>query len=111
LWGDPDQDHGPSNRRRGRCDGRGNGSVLIGRGGGRHHKRLGQIAKRLFAARAQPPCDLLVKCLGLVLAMHLDTVLSHCDRDVAYGFLPMCVDEIQCYTPSDQAITGQIDFS
>jgi arginine deiminase len=42
-------------------------------------------------------------------AMHLDTVFSHCDRDVATAFLEVC-DQIECYSlrPGDNA--GKIDF-
>ena len=41
--------------------------------------------------------------------MHLDTVFSHCERDVATAFVEVC-DQIQCYSlrPGDSA--DQIDF-
>lgn len=107
-WGDPDQDHGPATAEGGDVMAWGNGSVLIGMGERTSPQAVGQIAKRLFE---QGAATRVIACQmpRSRSAMHLDTVFSHCDRDVVTAFTDVC-DEIQCYTlrPGDHA--GQIDF-
>ena len=41
--------------------------------------------------------------------MHLDTVFSHCDRDVVTAFIEVC-DEIQCYSLRPGDNENDIDF-
>jgi len=107
-WGDPDQDHGPATVEGGDAMPWGNGSVLIGMGERTTPQAVGQIAKALFENEA---AERVVACQmpRSRAAMHLDTVFSHCDREVATAFVEVC-DEIQCYSlrPGDNA--GEIDF-
>jgi arginine deiminase len=107
-WGDPDVDHGPATVEGGDVMPWGNGSVLIGMGERTSPQAVGQIAKSLFengAATRVVACQMPQSRA----AMHLDTVFSHCDRDVVTAYLDVC-DDIQCYSlrPGDNA--GQIDF-
>ena len=107
-WGDPDVDHGPATVEGGDVMPWGNGSVLIGMGERTSPQAVGQIAKSLFESGA---ATRVVACQmpRSRAAMHLDTVFSHCDRDVVTAYLDVC-DDIQCYSlrPGDNA--GQIDF-
>ena len=107
-WGDPDVDHGPATVEGGDVMPWGNGSVLIGMGERTSPQAVGQIAKSLFESGA---ATRVVACQmpQSRAAMHLDTVFSHCDRDVVTAYLDVC-DDIQCYSlrPGDNA--GQIDF-
>lgn len=107
-WGDPDVDHGPATVEGGDVMPWGKGSVLIGMGERTTSQAVGQIAKSLFANGA---AERVVACQmpRSRAAMHLDTVFSHCDRDVATAYLDVC-NEIECYSlrPGDKE--GEIDF-
>ena len=107
-WGDPDTDHGPATLEGGDVMPWGNGTVLIGMGERTSPQAVGQVARALFrgeAAQRVIACQLPRSRS----AMHLDTVFSHCERDVATAFVEVC-DQIQCYSlrPGDSA--DQIDF-
>lgn len=95
-WGDPDTDHGPATLEGGDVMPWGNGTVLIGMGERTSPQAVGQVARALFkngAATRVIACQM----PRARSAMHLDTVFSHCDRDVATAFVEVC-DQIQCYT-------------
>jgi arginine deiminase len=100
-WGNPDEDHGHATAEGGDVMPLGNGCVLIGMGERTSPQAVGQIAKRLFAEGA---ATRVIACQmpRSRSAMHLDTVFSHVDRDVATAFVEVC-DQIQCYSlrPSD----------
>lgn len=106
-WGDPDQDHGAATVEGGDVMPIGHGAVLIGMGERTTPQAVGQIARSLFdkqAATRVVACQM-PKARS---AMHLDTVFSLCDRDLATAYKEVC-DEIVCYSlrPGDQA--GGID--
>ncbi|MFG5380075.1 arginine deiminase [Yoonia sp. R2-816] len=107
-WGDPDKDHGAATVEGGDVMPWGNGSVLIGMGERTSPQAVGQIARALFAKGA---AERVVACQmpKSRAAMHLDTVFSHCDRDVATAFVEVC-DEIKCISlrPGDKE--GTLDF-
>jgi arginine deiminase len=100
-WGNPDEDHGHATAEGGDVMPLGNGCVLIGMGERTSPQAVSQIAKRLFAEGA---ATRVIACQmpRSRSAMHLDTVFSHVDRDVATAFVEVC-DQIQCYSlrPSD----------
>jgi len=95
-WGDPDTDHGPATLEGGDVMPWGNGTVLIGMGERTSPQAVGQVARALFNNEAATQ---VIACQmpRARSAMHLDTVFSHCDRDVATAFVEVC-DQIQCYT-------------
>lgn len=66
----------------------GKGTVLVGMGERSSRQAIGQVAQRLFVAGAADR----VIVAGLPrtrAAMHLDTVLTFCDRDVLTAFAPV----------------------
>lgn len=106
-WGDPDQDHGVASLEGGDVMPLGHGVVLVGMGERTSPQGVSQLARRLFESggarhvlAAQIP-----KSRG---AMHLDTVFSFCDRDLATIF-PEVVDAIRVHSlrPGQQA--GALD--
>jgi arginine deiminase len=106
-WGDPDKDHGVASLEGGDLMPLGQGVVLIGMGERTSPQGVSQLARSLFAEggathvlAAQIP-----KSRG---AMHLDTVFSFCDRDLATIF-PEVVDAIRVHSlrPGQQA--GAVD--
>ncbi len=106
-WGDPDQDHGVASLEGGDVMPLGHGVVLVGMGERTSPQGVSQLARRLFESggarhvlAAQIP-----KSRG---AMHLDTVFSFCDRDLATIF-PEVVDAIRVHSlrPGKQA--GDVD--
>ncbi len=107
-WGDPDKDHGLATLEGGDVMPWGNGSVLIGMGERTSPQAVGQVARALFA---QGAAERVVACQmpKSRAAMHLDTVFSHCDREVATAFVEVC-DEIKCISlrPGDKE--GSLDF-
>ena len=95
-WGDPDQDHGLATIEGGDVMPLGNGIVLIGMGERSSPQGVSQLARNLFehcgidrVIAAQIP-----KSRG---AMHMDTVFSFCDVDLATIF-PEMVDAIRVHT-------------
>lgn len=107
-WGDPDVDHGLATLEGGDVMPLGNGAVLIGMGERTTPQAVGQVARSLFnhgAAQRVVACQMPRSRA----AMHLDTVFSLCDRDLATAYKAVC-DEIVCYSlrPGDKE--GEIDF-
>ena len=106
-WGDPDKDHGLASLEGGDLMPLGRGVVLIGMGERTSPQGVSQLARSLFAAggathvlAAQIP-----KSRG---AMHMDTVFSFCDRDLATIF-PEMVDSIRVHSLRPGKKTGTLD--
>lgn len=108
-WGDPDQDFGPSTLEGGDVMPVGNGTVLVGMGERSTPQAVGQLAAALFKGQA---ATRVVACQmpRARATMHLDTVFTLCDRDVANVFLELC-SQIKCYSlrPGDRE--GDIDYT
>lgn len=107
-WGDPDTNHGPATLEGGDVMPWGDGTVLIGMGERTSPQAVGQVARSLFQN------DVATRVVACQMprsrsSMHLDTVFTHCDRDVATAFVEVC-DQIQCYSlrPGDKP--NEIDF-
>tara|TARA_R110000850_G_scaffold250719_5_gene375885 strand:+ start:603 stop:1832 length:1230 start_codon:yes stop_codon:yes gene_type:complete len=107
-WGDPDTDQGPATLEGGDVMPWGDGTVLIGMGERTSPQAVGQVARSLFQN------DVATRVVACQMprsrsSMHLDTVFTHCDRDVATAFVEVC-DQIQCYSlrPGDKP--NEIDF-
>jgi arginine deiminase len=107
-WGDSDTDHGPATLEGGDVMPWGNGTVLIGMGERTSPQAVGQVARSLFqngAATRVVACQMPRSRSS----MHLDTVFTHCDRDVATAFVEVC-DQIQCYSLRPDDKPNMIDF-
>ncbi|EJC81061.1 arginine deiminase [Rhizobium leguminosarum bv. trifolii WSM2297] len=95
-WGDSDQQFANASMEGGDVMPIGNGTVLIGMGERTTYQAVGQVAQALFRSKAA------TRVIGCLMpksraAMHLDTVFSFCDRDVATLFAEV-VDQIRCYS-------------
>ncbi len=108
VWmGDPDQDHGLASLEGGDvmplCD----GVVLVGMGERTSPQGVCQLARNLFAAGAATHvlAAQIPKSRG---AMHLDTVFSFCDRDLATIF-PEMVDAIRVHSLRPGPHGGTLD--
>lgn len=93
-WGDPDADHGAATLEGGDVMPIGNDTVLIGMGERSSPQAVGQVASSLFRHHA---AERVVACQmpKSRAAMHLDTVFTLCDRDVATSFVEVA-ERIQC---------------
>jgi len=101
-WGDPEKDWGLATFEGGDVMPVGNGVVLIGMSEGTSRQAISQVAAALFEQGAAE----LVIAAGmpkLRAAMHLDTVFTFADRDVATAYRDI-VDGIQPFSirPSDK---------
>jgi arginine deiminase len=101
-WGDPEKDWGLATFEGGDVMPIGNGVVLVGMSERTSRQAISQVASALFAAGAAEQ----VVAAGmpkLRAAMHLDTVFTFADRDIATAYLDI-VDGIQPFTirPSDK---------
>ncbi|WP_291378684.1 arginine deiminase [Demequina sp.] len=103
-WGDPELDHGLATLEGGDVMPIGHGTVLIGMSERSSRQAITQIAFELFAAGAAEHV-IVAKLPKLRTAMHLDTVFTLADRDVATVF-PGIVDDIETYSlrPADAPI-------
>jgi arginine deiminase len=93
-WGDPDTDHGAATLEGGDVMPVGNGNVLIGMGERSTPQAVGQVASSLFrngGAERVVACQM-PKSRA---AMHLDTVFTLCNHDVATSFVEVA-EQIQC---------------
>ena len=106
-WGDPDVDHGLASLEGGDVMPLGQGVVLVGMGERSSPQGVSQLARSLFASggathvlAAQIP-----KSRG---AMHMDTVFSFCDRDLATLF-PETVDAIRVHSLRPGRREGTLD--
>jgi arginine deiminase len=95
-WGDPDRDHGAATCEGGDVMPVGNGTVLIGMGERTTPHAVGQIARALFA---QGGAERVIACQlpRARASMHLDTVLTFCDRDLVTIFAEV-VDNSRAYS-------------
>ena len=107
-WGDVDSDYASATLEGGDVMPIGNGCVLIGMGERSTPQAVGQVAQALFANEA---AEIVIACQmpKSRSAMHLDTVFTLLDRDVATSFIEVA-EQITCYSlrPGDQP--GEIDF-
>ncbi len=106
-WGDPDQDHGMASLEGGDVMPLGKGVVLIGMGERSSPQGVSQLARKLFASggathvlAAQIP-----KSRG---AMHMDTVFSFCNHDLATVF-PEMVDAVRVRSLRPGKQEGSLD--
>ena len=106
-WGDPDTDHGLATVEGGDVMPIGKGVVLIGMGERSSPQGVSQLARSLFAqgAATHVLAAQLPKSRG---AMHLDTVFSFCDRDLATIF-PDVVDGIRTHSLRPGTGEGELD--
>jgi arginine deiminase len=109
VWfGDPDADHGAATVEGGDVMPIGNGVVLVGMGERTSVQAVCQIARALFAKGA---AERVVACVfpKSRAAMHLDTVFTLCDRDVANVY-PGGVEQIRPFSfrPGDRPDTLDI---
>lgn len=106
-WGDPDVDHGLASLEGGDVMPLTKDVVLVGMGERSSPQGVSQLARQLFAhggatrvLAAQIP-----KSRG---AMHMDTVFSFCDRDLATLF-PEVVDAVRVHSLRPGRRDGQLD--
>lgn len=95
-WGDSDENFANASVEGGDVMPIGKGIVLIGMGERTTHQAVGQVARELFRNKAA------TRVIGCLMpksraAMHLDTVFSFCDRDLATAFEDV-VSQIRCYS-------------
>jgi arginine deiminase len=108
VWmGDPDQDHGLASLEGGDVMPLSAGVVLVGMGERTSPQGVCQLARSLFAAGAatQVLAAQIPKSRG---AMHMDTVFSFCDRDLATIF-PEMVDAIRVHSLRPGERSGSLD--
>jgi len=106
-WGDPDQDHGLASLEGGDVMSLAPGVVLVGMGERSSPQGVSQLARRLFATGAATHvlAAQIPKSRG---AMHMDTVFSLCDRDLATVF-PEVVDAIRVHSLRPGMSGGNLD--
>ena len=108
VWmGDPDADHGLASLEGGDVMPLAHGVVLVGMGERTSPQGVCQLARKLFAAGAANHvlAAQIPKSRG---AMHLDTVFSFCDRDLATIF-PGMVDSIRTHSIRPGKRDGTLD--
>jgi len=106
-WGDPDVDHGLASVEGGDVMPLGKGVVLVGMGERSSPQGVSQLARSLFAhgAAQHVLAAQIPKSRG---AMHMDTVFSFCDQDLATVF-PEMVDAIRVHSLRPGKHTGSLD--
>jgi arginine deiminase len=92
-WGDPEQDWGLATFEGGDVMPIGNATVLVGMSERTSRQAITQVAHALFAAEAAERV-IVAAMPKLRAAMHLDTVFTFADRDVATAYPPI-VDTIE----------------
>ncbi|GIG53370.1 arginine deiminase [Demequina activiva] len=95
-WGDPELDHGLATLEGGDVMPLGNGVVVIGMSERSSRQAITQVATELFVADAAERV-IVAKMPKLRSAMHLDTVFTMADRDVATVF-PGIVGQIETFS-------------
>ncbi|MGI9529435.1 MAG: arginine deiminase family protein, partial [Acidimicrobiia bacterium] len=109
-WGDPPElDRGSATIEGGDVMPVGNGIVLVGMGERTTYQAVSQVAKALFDHGAATRV-IAAKMPKDRASMHLDTVFTFCDRDLATVYQPV-VDTIQpiSYYPSDSGVDVVIE--
>lgn len=96
LWGDPEQDWGLATFEGGDVMPMGNGAVLVGMSERTSRQAVTQVADALFRAGSAERV-VVAGMPKLRAAMHLDTVFTFADRDVATAYLPI-VDGIETFS-------------
>jgi arginine deiminase len=96
LWGDPEQDWGLATFEGGDVMPMGNGAVLVGMSERTSRQAITQVADALFRAGSAERV-VVAGMPKLRAAMHLDTVFTFADRDVATAYLPI-VDGIETFS-------------
>ena len=106
-WGDPDTEPGLATLEGGDVMSLGAGLVLVGMGERTSPQGVAALARALFAqgGATQVLAAQIPKSRG---AMHLDTVFSFCDRDLATVF-PEMVDAIRVHSLRPGAREGSLD--
>lgn len=104
-WGDPEVDTGMASLEGGDVMPIGNRTVLVGMSERSSRQAITQLAAELFTGDAADRV-IVAKMPRLRAAMHLDTVFTLADRDVATVF-PGIVDGIETYSirPADAPVT------
>jgi arginine deiminase len=107
-WGDPEVDWGLATFEGGDVMPCGNGAVLVGMSERTSRQAITQVAKALFDHEAAEQV-IVAGMPSLRAAMHLDTVFTFADRDVATAFTEI-VDDIETFTlrPDD---AGGVDVT
>ncbi|WP_236685328.1 arginine deiminase [Demequina salsinemoris] len=95
-WGDPEIGHGLASLEGGDVMPIGNGVVIIGMSERSSRQAITQVAFELFAADAADRV-IVAKMPRMRSAMHLDTIFTFADRDVATMF-PDVVDDIETFS-------------
>jgi arginine deiminase len=95
-WGDPELDWGLATFEGGDVMPAGNGAVLVGMSERTSRQAVTQVANALFADEAADRV-IVAGMPKLRAAMHLDTVFTFADRDVATAYRPI-VDAIDTFT-------------
>ncbi len=101
-WGDPEHEFGSATLEGGDIMPIGNGAVFVGMGERSSPQAVGQLARALFkagVAKRVVACQM-PKARS---SMHLDTVFTLCDREVATSFVEVA-EQLHCYSlrPSDK---------
>lgn len=106
-WGDPGQPHAQASLEGGDVMPLGKGLVLVGMGERTSPQAVTQLARSLFArgAATRVLAAQLPKSRG---AMHLDTVLTFCDRDLVTVF-PEIVQAIRVFSLRPGEKPGELD--
>ncbi|CAB3656200.1 Arginine deiminase [Paraburkholderia phenoliruptrix] len=106
-WGGPDVDHGGATLEGGDVMPLSRDVVLIGMGERTSPQGVAQLARTLLARESvkQVIAAQLPRSRG---AMHLDTVLTFCDRDLVTIF-PEVVDAIRCTSLRPGRLPGELD--
>ncbi len=100
-WGDPEVDWGLATFEGGDVMPLGNGCVLVGMSERTSRQAITQVAKALFDSESADRV-IVAGLTKLRAAMHLDTVFTFADRDVATAYLPI-VEGIETFSirPTD----------
>lgn len=106
-WGEPGDHHQSASLEGGDVMPIGNRTVLIGMGERTTPQAVSQLSRALFAAEA---VDRVIACAmpksrG---AMHLDTVFTLCDRDVATSFVEVA-EQLACFSIRPGSYENEID--
>src|SRR5690606_12013025 len=106
-WGDPELDWGMASLEGGDVMPLGSGTVLFGMSERSSRQAITQVTRALFAADAAVRV-IVAKLPKLRAAMHLDTVFTLADRDVATVF-PGIVDGIETFSLRPGDVEGELD--
>ncbi len=108
-WGGPAEWHDAATLEGGDIMPIGNGAVLIGMGERTAPQSVGQLARALFAAGA---ADHVIACQlpKSRSMMHLDTIFTLCDRDIATSYTD-AAEDIRCFSVHPGDAPTSLDVS